>query len=295
MDKSQSPSVLRSRSSFGRLKVERVRTTRPKELVVQVPTKNPPLPVDDDDVVESPPPLRKWTRKGSETRLGSSNKGWNLKYDSPEPDSTPRTNFSSGSDFFSRKSFRDVGYSDFMIECLRKLNFQRPSHIQAMSFAPVKEGKSCILADQSGSGKTLAYLAPVIQRLRQEEIDGKSMASSQSPRLIVLVPTAELASQVLVNCRSMSKSGVPFRSMVVTGGFRQKTQLENLQQGVDVLIATPGRFMYMIKEDTSNKELIRNISSMSWVISVALSAFFGQCTLNSALIEGVIPFKNVPS
>ncbi|KAF4360657.1 hypothetical protein CsatB_023210 [Cannabis sativa] len=248
MDKSQSPSVLRSRSSFGRLKVERVRTTRPKELVVQVPTKNPPLPVDDDDVVESPPPLRKWTRKGSETRVGSSNKGWNLKYDSPEPDSTPRTNFSSGSDFFSRKSFRDVGYSDFMIECLRKLNFQRPSHIQAMSFAPVKEGKSCILADQSGSGKTLAYLAPVIQRLRQEEIDGKSMASSQSPRLIVLVPTAELASQVLVNCRSMSKSGVPFRSMVVTGGFRQKTQLENLQQGVDVLIATPGRFMYMIKE-----------------------------------------------
>ena len=46
----------------------------------------------------------------------------------------------------------------------------------------------------------------------------------------------------------MSKSGVPFRSMVVTGGFRQKTQLENLQQGVDVVIATPGAFMYMVKE-----------------------------------------------
>lgn len=65
-----------------------------------------------------------------------------------------------------------------------------------MSFAAVKEGKSCILADQSGSGKTLAYLAPVIQRLRQEEMEGVSMSSSQSPRLVVLVPTAELASQV---------------------------------------------------------------------------------------------------
>ncbi|KAJ0034435.1 hypothetical protein Pint_24140 [Pistacia integerrima] len=54
---------------------------------------------------------------------------------------------------------------------------------------------------------------------------------------------------VLNNCRSMSKFGVPFRSMVVTGGFRQRTQLENLQQGVDVLIATPGRFMFLIKQE----------------------------------------------
>ncbi|PON78847.1 P-loop containing nucleoside triphosphate hydrolase [Parasponia andersonii] len=50
-----------------------------------------------------------------------------------------------------------------------------------MAFAPVEEEKSCIIADQSGSGKTLAYLAPVVQRLRQEEVDGVSKSSSQSP------------------------------------------------------------------------------------------------------------------
>ncbi|PON31421.1 LOW QUALITY PROTEIN: P-loop containing nucleoside triphosphate hydrolase [Trema orientale] len=82
-----------------------------------------------------------------------------------------------------------------------------------MAFAPVKEEKSCNL-DQSGSGKTLAYLAPVVQRLRQEEVDGVSKSSSQSPRLVVLVPTTELASQVC--------------------GFRQRTQLESLQQGIDM-------------------------------------------------------------
>ena len=54
--------------------------------------------------------------------------------------------------------------------------------------------------------------------------------------------------QVLRNCRSISKQGFPFRSMVATGGFRQKTQLESLKQDLDVLIATPGRFMYLIKE-----------------------------------------------
>ncbi|CAL9048928.1 unnamed protein product [Musa banksii] len=134
--------------------------------------------------------------------------------------------------FFSRKSFKDVGCTDDM----------------AMAYGPIIEGKTCIVADQSGSGKTLAYLAPTIQCLRQEEILGLGKASSRSPRVIILVPTAELASQVLSNCRSIAKYGVPFRSMVATGGFRQKTQLDNLNEESDVLIATPGRYMYLLQE-----------------------------------------------
>ncbi|KAI3918666.1 hypothetical protein MKX01_041986 [Papaver californicum] len=155
---------------------------------------------------------------------------------------------SVGHGFFSRKTFQDLGCSDDVIESLRGQNYSRPSHIQAMAFAPVSEGKTCIIADQSGSGKTLAYLAPVLQQLRQEELQGLGRSSPGSPRGIILVPTAELGSQVLSACRSMSKFGVPFRSMIATGGFRQKTQLESLQQDMDVLIATPGRFLYLLKE-----------------------------------------------
>ncbi|PPD99338.1 hypothetical protein GOBAR_DD03641 [Gossypium barbadense] len=179
----------------------------------------------------------------------------------------------AGSDFFSRKTFANLGCSEYMIKSLKQQLFLRPSHIQAKAFGPVIEGQSCIIADQSGSGKTLAYLAPLVQRLREEELQGVSKSSSGSPRAVIIVPTAELASQnaklvttasnqqklfcrlrfkgidgVLNSCRSLSKFGVPFRSMVVTGGFRQKTQLENLEQSVDVLIATPGRFMFLIKE-----------------------------------------------
>ncbi|URD73768.1 DEAD-box ATP-dependent RNA helicase [Musa troglodytarum] len=150
--------------------------------------------------------------------------------------------------FFSRKSFEDVGCTDDMVAALRGLMFLRPSHIQAMAYGPIIEGKTCIIADQSGSGKTLAYLAPTLQCIRQEEILGLGKASSRSPRVIILVPTAELASQVLSNCRSIAKYGVPFRSMVATGGFRQKTQLDNLNEESDVLIATPGRFMYLLQE-----------------------------------------------
>lgn len=190
---------------------------------------------------------RKSDSKVAGTHISSSHsRGWGKGIDSRSMQVSMQRGHEN--DFFSRKSFRDLGCTDFMIESLKGQVFVRPSHIQAMAFAPVIDGKSCIIADQSGSGKTMAYLIPLIQRLRQEELEGLGQSLSQSPRVLILVPTAELASQVLNNCRSMSKHGVPFRSMVVTGGFRQRTQLENLEQGVDVLIATPGRFMFLIKE-----------------------------------------------
>lgn len=65
-----------------------------------------------------------------------------------------------------------------------------------MAFTPVIEGKSCVIADQSGSGKTLAYLIPIIQRLRLEELEGLGKPLSKSPQVLIMVPTAELASQV---------------------------------------------------------------------------------------------------
>ncbi|KAL0301523.1 UNVERIFIED_CONTAM: DEAD-box ATP-dependent RNA helicase 50 [Sesamum radiatum] len=184
----------------------------------------------------------------------TSSKGWRngepVHSYRPKVDGIPKKGqtLKANSDFFSRKSFKELGCSDYIIESLRSLQYVRPSHIQAMAFAPVLGGKSCVIADQSGSGKTLAYLVPLVQRLRQEELEGLSKSASQSPRVVILVPTAELASQVLSICRSLSKVGVPFRSMVATGGFRQRTQLENLRQGIDVLIATPGRFMFLLKE-----------------------------------------------
>ncbi|XP_044983386.1 DEAD-box ATP-dependent RNA helicase 50-like [Hordeum vulgare subsp. vulgare] len=152
------------------------------------------------------------------------------------------------SGFFSRRSFKEIGCGDEILGALRTFGFPQPSHIQAMAYAPVLEGRSCIIADQSGSGKTLAYLCPIVQNLRKEEAMGIHKPSPRNPRVVILTPTAELSSQVLQNCRSISKSGVPFRSMVATGGFRQKTQLESLDQELDVLIATPGRFLYLLQE-----------------------------------------------
>ncbi|XP_071723458.1 DEAD-box ATP-dependent RNA helicase 50-like, partial [Rutidosis leptorrhynchoides] len=209
-----------------------------------------PLDMDDFDTPSRTSKREEATRATSSVKSS----GWGSGGSVHLLDSESRTlakshqNKVSDPDFFSRKSFVELGCSENMIECLKKQNFLRPSHIQAMAFPSVIEGKTCIIADQSGSGKTLSYLIPVAQRLRQEELEGVSKSSPKSPRVVIVVPTAELASQVLNNCRSMSKSGVPFRSMVATGGFRQRTQLEFLEAGVDFLIVTPGRLTFLIKE-----------------------------------------------
>lgn len=218
--------------------------------------------VDEDEVDELPkhqtrsPKYQRTDPRSSDARTSAASfRGWSRGVPMEDDyEYRPTVNPKKGkkanadSDFFSRKTFKDMGCTEYMIKSLQGQLFNRPSHIQAMAFEPVFQKKSCIIADQSGSGKTLAYLLPVIQRIRQEELEGIGKSLPQNPRVVILVPTAELASQVLTNCRLMSKFGVPFRSMVATGGFKQKTQLESLRQELDVLIVTPGRLTYLVKE-----------------------------------------------
>jgi len=245
---SNSNSTVDKTTSFGRLKVQKVNALIHRTKQNTTKRKLQLLQLEDEDEDNSsatattppPPPRQQQQQQHTHSRVG-----WGDNRISSQSLALA----SEETNFFSLKSFKDIGCADFMIESLHNLSLTRPSNIQAMSFAPVIAGKSCIIADQSGSGKTLAYLLPIIQRLRQQELQGLHKSSSQSPTLLILAPTSELASQVFHNCRSISKSGrVPFKSMLVTGGFRQKTQLDTLNQGVDVLIATPGRFLFLINQ-----------------------------------------------
>lgn len=215
---------------------------------------------------ESEKPMSKAkSLKGQATKFGAPSKaiseiknmhgGWRNSFN-PQKSKTKPFNASMGegpksgnaAEFFSQRTFKDLGCSEDMLQAIKAQQFFHPSHIQAMAYKHVYEGQSCIIAEQSGSGKTLAYLAPLVQRLREEELQGKSKSFSKSPRGLILVPTAELAAQVLHVCRAISKAGMPFRSMVATGGFKWKTQLENLEQCTDILIVTPGRFRFLLQE-----------------------------------------------
>lgn len=270
-------------TSFGRLKVEKVNalihrtkqnTTKRKQL----------LQPEDEDEDNSASATATTRRQQQQQQHTHSRVGWGDNRVS----SKSLALASEDTNFFSLKSFKGIGCADFMIESLHNLSLTRPSNIQAMSFPPVIAGKSCIIADQSGSGKTLAYLVPIIQRLRQQELQGLHKSSSQSPTLLILAPTAELASQVFHNCRSISKSGVvPFKSMLVTGGFRQKTQLDTLNQGVDVLIATPGRFLFLINQG------FLHLTNLTCAVLDEVDILFGdedfekalQCLISSSPVD----------
>ncbi|KAG0629271.1 hypothetical protein M758_1G090200 [Ceratodon purpureus] len=172
-----------------------------------------------------------------------------------------RSNYdpSLAAEFFSTKSFKDVGASDEVIAALTTLQLKKPSAIQAMSFKPILDGQSCIVADQTGSGKTLAYLSPLVQMLRAEEGKGDTKKLNKKPRVLVLVPTSELAVQVLNVCRAFSRGGAPFRSIVLTGGFKWKTQVESLAQGADIVVATPGRFLQHLEKGSLKLDNLKTV------------------------------------
>ena len=105
--------------------------------------------------------------------------------------------------------------------------------------------QNVLLADQAGSGKTLAYLLPLMQRLQMVEQE-RGRARSNRPRLLILCPTSELVVQVLGVVRQLARGGLKCRSLAMTGGNKGKTQTQALKEGIDVVVGTPGRVGHLL-------------------------------------------------
>ena len=149
--------------------------------------------------------------------------------------------------FFSSRSWAKCGANDDTIAALEAFGVTRPSHIQASAMQALSTGAPhVVLADHAGSGKTLAYIVPLVQALKAEEKAlGKPATIPKSPRVVVVVPTSELCAQVLRVCRALSNT-LRFRAVAATGGRPMRTQKEALEQGVDVLVGTPGRLAELL-------------------------------------------------
>jgi len=162
--------------------------------------------------------------------------------------------------FFSQKGFEDIGASAEGIKALEVLGITQPSKIQAQAHRVISAGHNAIIADQTGSGKTIAYLLPMIERLRTEEAKNPGMrAQPGKPRVIVLTPTAELASQVYAVTRSIAAT-CPVRTMCVTGSADFAQQIRLLKRNsVDVLISTPGRLANLLTKEVISLEDVRGV------------------------------------
>jgi len=121
-------------------------------------------------------------------------------------------------------------------DALKRAAFTQPSPIQAKAIGPQVEGRDVLALAETGSGKTAAFVLPILQTLA--ELDGR--ARPKTARALVLVPTRELAVQIQDETRRLS-GGIKLSSLLVLGGVSRAAQIRTLAKGVDLVIATPGR------------------------------------------------------
>ena len=132
-------------------------------------------------------------------------------------------------------TFQSLGLCTPILAALEKQGYQQPSPIQCQAIPAALSGRDLLGCAQTGTGKTCAFAAPMLQKLYEE---GRS---DHVIRGLVLTPTRELAIQV---GEQFSAYGayLPLRCAVIFGGVSQGPQVERLEHGVDILVATPGRF-----------------------------------------------------
>jgi ATP-dependent RNA helicase RhlE len=141
------------------------------------------------------------------------------------------------------ENFFEFGISPFLKEQLACAGFVKPTPVQAGAIPPGVEGKDVLATAQTGTGKTLTFLIPILERLMRNGINGVAA--------LVLVPTRELAMQVAAQHDALRGRKLPMAALIV-GGLSEHQQLEALRRGSRVVVATPGRL-----EDLLDRGLIQ--------------------------------------
>lgn len=134
-------------------------------------------------------------------------------------------------------TFQELQLLPSILQAVEELGYERPSPIQAAAIPHVLAGRDLIGCAQTGTGKTAAFAIPILQRLQ-----GRVGKGHKPVRALILTPTRELALQIQENFTQYGKY-LPVRTAVIFGGVGQTPQVEALQAGADVLVATPGRLM----------------------------------------------------
>jgi len=129
-------------------------------------------------------------------------------------------------------TFKDLDLSNQLYNSIEELGFVNPTPIQEASYSVVRSGKDIVGIAQTGTGKTFAYMLPILRDLK--------FSKQVTPRVLVVVPTRELVLQVVDEIEKLAKY-INIRVLGVYGGTNINTQKQAVAQGVDIIVATPGR------------------------------------------------------
>lgn len=149
-------------------------------------------------------------------------------------------------------TFKDLNLIPPLLKAIEKANYSTPTTIQKQAIPLILEGSDLMGCAQTGTGKTAAFVLPILQLLQAKK------TLLKNPRVLILTPTRELASQVSANLKTYS-TFLPITTVTVFGGVSPSQQLLSLKKGCDVLVATPGRlidFMNQKHVDLSQIEIL---------------------------------------
>lgn len=132
------------------------------------------------------------------------------------------------------QSFEDFKLNRQILNAVADAGYTVPTPIQQKAIMPILSGQDIMGVAQTGTGKTAAFVLPILMKLKY--------AQGMDPRALIIAPTRELAMQIEDNIRTFAKY-TDLRTVVVYGGLGPKTQIAELKKGVDIMVATPGRFL----------------------------------------------------
>ena len=143
----------------------------------------------------------------------------------------------------TKTSFSELGLAEPLLRALDTENYTDPTPIQAQAIPLLLDGGDLMGLAQTGTGKTAAFALPILQRLSE----AKKRPEPRRPQALVLAPTRELAIQIADGFKAYGRN-LQLRYTVIYGGVGQVPQVKALRQGVDVLIATPGRLLDLMQQ-----------------------------------------------
>ena len=142
-------------------------------------------------------------------------------------------------------SFNKLGLSPALLKAIQDKGYTKPSEIQKEAIPEILKGNDILAGAQTGTGKTAAFALPILHTLQNAE------SKRRRVRVLVLVPTRELASQVGESFRDYG-SNLRFKTSILYGGVSINTQIDKIQKGVDIVVATPGRLLDHLNQKTLN-------------------------------------------
>lgn len=140
--------------------------------------------------------------------------------------------------------FRALDLNDKIIEAIESKGYKYPTPIQEKTIPALMQGKDVLGIAQTGTGKTASFSLPIIDHI--SKIDDDLMP--YQTHALILAPTRELATQIHNNILSYSKN-TDISSTVIMGGVRKERQIEQMEKGIDIIVATPGRLMDLISQE----------------------------------------------